>query len=90
MSAQKPSSSKNSHEELTVQVTLHPLLELWLQQIDILSGVAGVIAVILIHGFRNQDPVMIRILAAANPALRSKLHDFQARQEARVLGESLT
>ena len=65
MSAQKPSSSKTSHEELTVQVTLHPLLELWLQQIDILSGVAGVIAVILIHGFRNQDPVMIRILAAA-------------------------
>ncbi len=65
MSAQKPSSTRNSHEELSVQVTLHPLLELWLQQIDILSGVAGVIAVILIHGFRNQEPVSVRIMAAA-------------------------
>lgn len=65
MSAHKPASERNSHEELTPQVTLHPLAELWLHQVDILGGLAGVIAVILIHGFRDQDQNVVRIMASA-------------------------
>ncbi len=40
-------------------------------------------------GARNAGLLAIRILAATRPELRVSLHDFQARQEARVLGESL-
>ncbi len=40
-------------------------------------------------GARNAGLLAIRILAVTQPALRTSLHDFQARQEARVLGESL-
>ena len=40
-------------------------------------------------GARNAGLLAVRILAATRPALRASLHDFQARQEARVLGESL-
>lgn len=40
-------------------------------------------------GAKNAGLLAVRILAATRPDLRQKLHDFQARQEARVLGESL-
>ena len=40
-------------------------------------------------GARNAGLLAVRILAATQPELRASLHDFQARQEARVLGESL-
>ena len=40
-------------------------------------------------GARNAGLLAVRILAATQPALRASLHDFQPRQEARVLGESL-
>ena len=40
-------------------------------------------------GARNAGLLAIRILAASDPTLRASLHDFQARQEARVLGDSL-
>ena len=40
-------------------------------------------------GAKNAGLLAVRILAAARPELRGSLHDFQARQEARVLGESL-
>ncbi|MBS0206300.1 MAG: hypothetical protein JSS49_25710 [Planctomycetes bacterium] len=65
MSAHKSNSEKDSHEELTPQLTLHPLAELWLQQVDILGGVAGVIAVIVMHGFRDHHQTVVRVLAAA-------------------------
>lgn len=41
-------------------------------------------------GARNAGLLAVRILAATRPDLRTKLHDFQARQEAKVLGESLS
>ena len=65
MSAHKPPTARNSHEGMAVRVTLHPVLELWLQQVDTVGGVAGVIAVVLIHGFRDQDDATIRLLASA-------------------------
>jgi 5-(carboxyamino)imidazole ribonucleotide mutase len=40
-------------------------------------------------GAKNAGLLAVRILAATRSELRQKLHDFQARQEARVLGESL-
>jgi 5-(carboxyamino)imidazole ribonucleotide mutase len=40
-------------------------------------------------GAKNAGLLAVRILAASRPELRTKLHDFQSRQEARVLGESL-
>ena len=64
MSANKPNGARNSNEELVHVVTLHPLAELFLQQIDTLGGVAGVIAVVLIHGFRDHHPTVVRVLAA--------------------------
>lgn len=65
MSSQNPTSNRNSREELSVQVTLHPQLELWLQQIDMLSGVAGVMAVVAIHGFRDHHPIGVKLLSSA-------------------------
>lgn len=65
MSGPKSSTGRNTNSDFIPQVTLHPLAELWLHQVDVLGGVAGVIAVILIHGFRTPDQVMIRILASA-------------------------
>ncbi|MBS0205986.1 MAG: 5-(carboxyamino)imidazole ribonucleotide mutase [Planctomycetes bacterium] len=41
-------------------------------------------------GAKNAGLLAVRILATANTALRAKLHDFQTRQEARVMGDSLT
>ena len=64
MPANKPASARNSHDEVAPQ-TLHPLAELWLQQVDTLGGVAGVIAVILVHGFRDLEPNVIRLLTSA-------------------------
>ena len=40
-------------------------------------------------GAKNAGLLAVRILAASRDDLRAKLHDFQSRQEARVLGESL-
>ena len=40
-------------------------------------------------GARNAGLLAVRILAAIHADLRQKLHDFQSRQEARVLGDSL-
>ncbi len=40
-------------------------------------------------GAKNAALLAVRILATTRPELRAKLHDFQQRQEARVLGESL-
>ena len=40
-------------------------------------------------GAKNAGLLAVRILAASHPELRARLHDFQARQEARVLGDSL-
>lgn len=40
-------------------------------------------------GAKNAGLLAVRILATTRPELRTSLHDFQARQEARVLGESL-
>lgn len=40
-------------------------------------------------GAKNAGLLAVRILAATRADLRAKLHDFQSRQEARVLGESL-
>jgi 5-(carboxyamino)imidazole ribonucleotide mutase len=40
-------------------------------------------------GARNAGLLAVRILAATDPDLRVRLHEFQSRQEARVLGESL-
>ncbi len=65
MSAQKPFAARNSNDELPPQVTLHPLAELLFQQVDTLGGIAGVIAVIVIHGFRDLDPTVVRVLASA-------------------------
>jgi trk system potassium uptake protein TrkH len=64
MSADKSTPQINPGDEYNSQ-TLHPLAELWLQQFETLGGVAGVIAVILIHGFRDPNITMERILAAA-------------------------
>lgn len=41
-------------------------------------------------GAKNAGLLAVRILATANTALLAKLHDFQTRQEARVMGDSLT
>jgi len=65
MSVPKSASPKKPSEELAPQVTLHPLAELFLQQVDTVGGVAGIIAVILIHGFRDMEPTVVRILASA-------------------------
>lgn len=65
MSAPKSSFARNTNSEFVPQATLHPLAELWLHQVDVVGGVAGVIAVILIHGFREPDQVLVRILASA-------------------------
>ena len=40
-------------------------------------------------GARNAGLLAVRILAASRPELRVRLHEFQSRQAARVLGESL-
>ena len=40
-------------------------------------------------GAKNAGLLAIRILATTRPDLRARLHDFQQRQEARVLGETL-
>jgi 5-(carboxyamino)imidazole ribonucleotide mutase len=40
-------------------------------------------------GAKNAGLLAVRILAASRPELRAKLHDFEKRQEARVLGETL-
>lgn len=40
-------------------------------------------------GAKNAGLLAVRILSGSRPELRAKLHDFQARQEARVLGDSL-
>ena len=40
-------------------------------------------------GARNAGLLAVRILAGIHADLRQKLHDFQSRQEARVLGDSL-
>jgi 5-(carboxyamino)imidazole ribonucleotide mutase len=40
-------------------------------------------------GARNAALLAIRILAGTDASLRTKLHEFHARQEARVLGDSL-
>ena len=40
-------------------------------------------------GARNAGLLAVRILAASRPELRARLHEFQSRQAARVLGESL-
>lgn len=41
-------------------------------------------------GARNAGLLAVRILAAARPELRTRLHEFQAKQEAKVLGEALS
>jgi 5-(carboxyamino)imidazole ribonucleotide mutase len=40
-------------------------------------------------GAKNAGLLAVRILAASRPELRTRLHDFQQRQESKVLGESL-
>ena len=65
MSAQKHNVLRSSTDELAPQATLHPLAELWLQQVDTLGGVAGIIGVILIHGFREPDLKLVRVIASA-------------------------
>ena len=40
-------------------------------------------------GAKNAGLLAVRILAASRPELRQKLHEFQKRQELKVLGESL-
>lgn len=40
-------------------------------------------------GARNAGLLAVRILAATRADLRKKLHDFHAKQEAKVLGDSL-
>lgn len=40
-------------------------------------------------GARNAGLLAVRILAATNPELRTRLHEFQTRQEAKVLGDTL-
>jgi len=40
-------------------------------------------------GAKNAALLAVRILATSRSELRAKLHDFQQRQETRVLGESL-
>ena len=41
-------------------------------------------------GAKNAALLAIRVLATTRPDLRAKLHDFQQRQEALVLGETLS
>lgn len=57
------SAITNSHD--THHATLHPLAEMWLQQVDTVGGIAGVVSVILIHGFRDPDQALVRLLASA-------------------------
>ena len=40
-------------------------------------------------GAKNAGLLAVRILAGSRPELRTRLHEFQQRQEAKVLGESL-
>lgn len=52
-------------DDLATQLTLHPLAELRLCQFDTLSGLAGIIAVIVIHGFHDPDVAIVRVAASA-------------------------
>ena len=64
MSTYKSAPTKTQSDELT-QLTLHPLAGLWLRQLDTLGGVIGIIAVVMIHGFRDQHQTVVRVLALA-------------------------
>jgi trk system potassium uptake protein TrkH len=64
MSAPKPAAAKNSPDDMAALQTLHPMAGLFLQQLDTLGGVTGVIAVIVIHGFRDHHPTVVRLLAS--------------------------
>ena len=65
MSADKRANAKRPNDDFASNETLHPLLELWLQYVDTLGGVAGVISVVLIHGFRELEPTVVRLLTSA-------------------------
>lgn len=60
-----PKSASHQKADNSQRQTLHPLAELWLQQVDTLGGVAGVLAVVLIHGFRDPHQAVVRVLASA-------------------------
>jgi trk system potassium uptake protein TrkH len=46
-------------------MTLHPLAEMWLHQLETIGGVAGIVAVVVLHGFRDPDQMVMRVVASA-------------------------
>lgn len=65
MPARNTVSNPGSNHERGPQLTLHPFAERLLRQFTAIGGMAGLIAVILMHGFRDLHPMSVRILYAA-------------------------
>ena len=56
---------KTSTDKFTPQLTLHPLAGSWLQQAETLSGIVGLCAIVVRHGFRELEPFHFKVLASA-------------------------
>jgi len=63
MSAPQLDLSRRTQSGLASQVSLHPRAEQWLNRFDVLTGVAGLVAVIAIHGFRDPEELHARCAA---------------------------
>lgn len=58
-------SFKISTDEFTPQLTLHPQIGRWLQQAEALSGIVGICAIVVLHGFRELESHHFKVLASA-------------------------
>lgn len=58
-------SSKHTPTEFTPQLTLHPHAGHWLQQAEMLSGIVGIGAIMVLHGFRELGALHFKVLASA-------------------------
>ena len=56
---------KSSTDEFSPRLTLHPQAGLWLQQSETLSGIVGICAIVVLHGFRELEPFHFKVLASA-------------------------
>lgn len=65
MSSPKPNSERVSNGDFAPQMTLHPLAEMWLHQVETIGGVAGTVAVVVLNGFRDPDQTVMRVVASA-------------------------
>jgi trk system potassium uptake protein len=57
-------NSTDSTDALTPQHTLHPFAERCLQQLDLLAGAGGIVAIVIAHGYREVSPKPAQVLAS--------------------------